>query len=347
MGRNRRAVLHIVDEATRFSAARFLTKVSTENVWDAILLCWSSVYTGLPQNIMVDEGSQFRNLFAELTALHEVNLEKSGIQSHNSIGVGERYHKPLRDTFRKLKIGHPKMQRQLLLALAVKAMNDTLGPEGTVPSALVFGEFPRLRSFEGPIVPRPALAERAEAAQEARPYMAKHLAQVRVKQATDRTYQPGDKVLVWREKLVENQIGEWIGPYTVTNYDAQAKIVLVQKDENSHHERYNLVQVKPFLSPEPASRNYFTTIHSSLRKFSSAERDLSINITEIIIKDDPRANSPQMRQAVLDEVKDLLKRSTFKVILQEELPDGANALTARFVLAINSNTDGKIKYKAR
>lgn len=52
-----RPVLHIVDEATRFSAARSLTKISTENVWESILLRWSSVYTGLPQNIMVDEGS--------------------------------------------------------------------------------------------------------------------------------------------------------------------------------------------------------------------------------------------------------------------------------------------------
>ena len=34
------------------------------------------------------------------------------------------------------------MQRQLLLALTVKAINDTLEPEGIVPSALSFGEFP-------------------------------------------------------------------------------------------------------------------------------------------------------------------------------------------------------------
>ena len=54
-----------------------------------------------------------------------------------------------------------------------------------------------------------------------------------------------------------------------------------------------------------------------------------------------------MRQAALDEVIDLLKRGTFKVILKEELPCGANALTARFIPAIKSYTDGIIKYKAR
>ena len=38
---------------------------------------------------------------------------------------------------------------------------------------------------------------------------------------------------------------------------------------------------------------------------------------------------------------------SFKAVLIEENPDSANALTARFVLAIKSNTDRKIEHKAR
>ena len=52
---------------------------------------------------MVDEGAQFRDKFAELAKLHDFKVEKSGIQSHNSLGIGERYHKPLRNTYRMLK----------------------------------------------------------------------------------------------------------------------------------------------------------------------------------------------------------------------------------------------------
>ena len=63
-----RPVLHIVDAATRFSAARFLPKVSTEAIWEAKILRWSSIYTGLPHSIRVDKGSQFRKIFAELSA---------------------------------------------------------------------------------------------------------------------------------------------------------------------------------------------------------------------------------------------------------------------------------------
>ena len=82
-----RPVLHIVDGATRFSAARFLPKVSTESIWEAIILCWSSIYTGLSHTIRVDEGSQFRKIFAELSALHQFNVKKSGIEADNSPGL--------------------------------------------------------------------------------------------------------------------------------------------------------------------------------------------------------------------------------------------------------------------
>ena len=94
--------------------------------------------------------------------------------------------------------------------------------------------------------------------------MSKHLAESRVKralrhhtpQAADIIYQPGDKVLVWREKLVESRIGEWIGPYIVCSYDAAAQIVLVQKEPGASHERFNAVQIKPFLEPVAAANHF-------------------------------------------------------------------------------------------
>ena len=47
----------------------------------------------------------------------------------------------------------------------------------------------------------------------------------------------------------------------------------------------------------------------------------SIQVTEVIDRDDPRASCPEMNEAIMSEVRDLLKRGTFKVILKEELPD--------------------------
>ena len=196
--------------------------------------------------------------------------------------------------------------------------------------------------------------------------MSRHLAQAKVLRALKHnslpaanfTYQPGDKVLVWREKQIENRIGTWLGPYTAVTVDDSAKIVVVKKNASSAEERYSTTQVKPFISPQNSAISFIDTIHKTLHSYASAPSDTSLKrftgirssdilATEIIEPGDPRASSSEMRKAILSEVRDLLKRETFKVVLKEELPDGANTLTARFVLGIKSNADGQIKYKAR
>lgn len=54
-----------------------------------------------------------------------------------------------------------------------------------------------------------------------------------------------------------------------------------------------------------------------------------------------------MRKVIRHEIKGLLKRGTFKVILKEVIPADANVLHDLFVLAITSNWDVNKKYKAR
>ena len=77
-----------------------------------------------------------------------VKLELSPTESHNSLTVGQRYHDPLRRIYRKGRHKFPTITEALTLSLANKAMNDTVGPEGLVPTLLVFGIIPRL-SAEG------------------------------------------------------------------------------------------------------------------------------------------------------------------------------------------------------
>ena len=80
-----------------------------------------------------------------------------------------------------------------------------------IPSALVFGEFPSLRTFEGPIIGLSKLSERAGVRLQARRYVAHYLAQKKIQRAlrhntppaTDHDYTSGDQVRVRREKEVE------------------------------------------------------------------------------------------------------------------------------------------------
>lgn len=94
----------------------------------------------MPNRILVDRGPQFRENFFKIFLEQNNVAEQTGTEAHNSLRVGERYHDPLRNALRKMKISYPFVGDDYLLAFAVKAMNATLDPEGFVPSALVFGE---------------------------------------------------------------------------------------------------------------------------------------------------------------------------------------------------------------
>ena len=107
----------------------------------------ATVYTRLPNALISDDGSQFRDTFVEICEIHDVKWKRSGTQHYSALGIGGRYHEPIRRTFRKLHIDQPKLKNNFLLSLAVKACNDTLAPEEVVQSALVFGELSSLRSF--------------------------------------------------------------------------------------------------------------------------------------------------------------------------------------------------------
>ncbi len=103
-------------------------------------------------------------IVAELAPMHDVEIENSDVESHYSLRVGKLYLQPLRDTYRKLKLGHPALQRQVLPAVAVRTMNTVKGPEGIATFVLMLGELPLLNSFAGRNISRAALAKRSLAA---------------------------------------------------------------------------------------------------------------------------------------------------------------------------------------
>ena len=347
-------VLHLVDAETHFSATRFLPDVSTRTVWSTIVQCWSSVYTGLPNKIRVDQGTAFGDGFMAIAKSSDVDVVRTGIESHSSMGIGERYHGPLRNTYRKLKLGYPLVDPSLLLSMSDFAMNNTLGPEGVVPSVLVFGEFPSLRMIHEPPTPKSAVFDRARVANAARKEIEHHMARLRLQRAlrhrvprsADASFQPGDMVLVWREKRINNRIGEWVGPYSVATADYGTKIVHVQESQDDLARPYNFAQVKPYISEVNVSHAFLAELHSGLKEYST-DVNGDVFLTEVLSPNDPRASSARMSEAKKAEIKGLLERGTFKVILREEVPPNANVLPGRFVLSIKSTEDGQERFKAR
>ena len=52
-------ILHIIDEATRFQAARWLQNISAKHTWDVLRACWIDTYIGPPDHITHDAGKNF------------------------------------------------------------------------------------------------------------------------------------------------------------------------------------------------------------------------------------------------------------------------------------------------
>ena len=94
------------------------------------------------------------------------------------------------------------------------------------------------------------------------------------------------------------------------SFDEKSRTVLVQKTAESAHDRYNIIQVKPFMEPETAATNYLSALNNCFSVFASPHVSEDVNITEIVHKNDPRANSAPMRTVIISEFQDLLRRGT-------------------------------------
>ena len=103
------------------------------------------MYIGYPDIISADQGPQFRSKYWRTAAkMSEIELKLSVVESHNAINVGETYYEFLRRIFNKAKAGNPERCDEDFLVLLTKALNDTAGPNGLVPTLLVFGVLPRI-----------------------------------------------------------------------------------------------------------------------------------------------------------------------------------------------------------
>lgn len=73
-----------------------------------------------------------------------VVIQAFRIEGHHALGMRERYHAHLRRIFNAILTVDRSFHNPCSLRLAVKAISDTMGPDGLVPISLVFGRLRRL-----------------------------------------------------------------------------------------------------------------------------------------------------------------------------------------------------------
>lgn len=215
-------VLHVVDLATSFQAGRFVASLSTKDAWEALRQCWIDTYLGPPDRIVHDAGTNFASTeFRSTARIMGITCKQVPTEAHWSIGKVERYHAPLRRAF---DILHAELSgtytKEAILQATFKAVNDTVGPNGIVPTLLVFGAYPRLTEDSAPT---PSSLKRAAAVQKAMKELRKVQAERQINAALGTRNGPDTTVVldlplqsevrVWREKH------GWQGPYKLLATD--------------------------------------------------------------------------------------------------------------------------------
>ncbi|KAI0992456.1 hypothetical protein K3495_g15729, partial [Podosphaera aphanis] len=216
-------VLHIVDEATNFQGGRFLNNMSAKHTWDALKQTWIDTYLGPPAYVVHDPGTNFNaQEFRDSAKLMNTEVLLKPVEAHHSLGRVERYHIPLRRVYKIISEEDPSLSKEMKLQMALKALNDTVGPNGLVPTVLVFGAYPRMASSDAPSV---STITRAATMNKAMAEVRKCIAARKVADALNTRNGPltshlealplNSEVVVYREGR------GWKGPYNLIGMDNQ------------------------------------------------------------------------------------------------------------------------------
>jgi hypothetical protein len=96
-------VLHVIDEATRFQAAKWLQNVNAKHIWNMLRLCWIDVYLSSSDHILHDANKNFVNKeFRQFVISMTIIIKSISIEAHWSIDIVKRYHVELRRTYQMI-----------------------------------------------------------------------------------------------------------------------------------------------------------------------------------------------------------------------------------------------------
>jgi hypothetical protein len=194
-------------------------------------------YIGTPDVVTTYRGTQFTSSDFELAlSYHGVKQQYTAVESHHSLGANERSHAVLRRVNLRTHNDNPKLSQQLALACSQKAINETIGTAGIVPTLLVYGSMPRFHAagLDARLQPNSARfrcmatddsQSRAEYTRIVNHQRLKRLFRTREPPAADRKLRIGQHVFVWREKE-----RKYCGPFAILNFSEDGTQVTLNVD---------------------------------------------------------------------------------------------------------------------
>ncbi len=127
--------------------------------------------------------------------------------------------------------------------MAVKAVNDSVSPDGLVPTLLVFGAFPRMTDLDDPV---PTISQRATAIRKAIEEITKIRAKLQVNTALNTRNGPITEHIhdlpINSDVLVQREQGGQKGPFKLLNITGETCKVLLPSGPTD----FRSTVVKPF-----------------------------------------------------------------------------------------------------
>ena len=226
-------ILHLIDSATRYSAARLIYSKKQDVIVQNIYQMWFT-YFGAPRKFLSDNGGEFSNdLYREMNEKMNVVTSTTAGESPFSNGIVERHNQVLAEAFQKT-VSDVKCEPAVALAWAVSAKNSLHNYGGFSPNQLVFGLNPNLPSILEDRLPAMEISssdiirQNMDALHSARGNYIASESSERIRRAlrhnvrsySDVVYENGDRVY-YRRKNFKG----WKGPAVVLGKDGQFVLV--------------------------------------------------------------------------------------------------------------------------
>lgn len=136
-------ILHMIDHATRYSAAVVIPNKRRETIVKGILENWVRIF-GAPTKFLTDNGGEFVNQdFLDVAEKFNVTVLTTAAESPWSNGLCEKHNGILADHVEKTMAG-ARCSLEMAVHWSVSAKNSLMNVYGFSPNQLVFGTNPNL-----------------------------------------------------------------------------------------------------------------------------------------------------------------------------------------------------------
>ncbi len=149
------SILHVIDEATRFQADRWLQNISAKHIWEMLRLCWIDVYLNSSDHILHDVDKNFVSReFRQFVISMTITIKIVSIEAHWSIDIVERYHAELRRAHQVTaenlineineSDNETRINKKIILQIIVKTINNTADLDELMLILLIIETYSRM-----------------------------------------------------------------------------------------------------------------------------------------------------------------------------------------------------------